>query len=420
VRAKTVAMSMCFGLMLGCSQTNMGIVQTFGNSGLHQDRVYAPGGPPASRMHILYTFSLPPDGRYPEGNQALDPSGNLYGVAYHGGPLDGGLVYKVNPAGKETVLHTFSGGYDDGTWPYAGVIRDSTGDLFGTASSGGPYTFGMVYKLDPNGNETILHWFNYTDGGLPAAGLIQDTAGNLYGTTFWGGTQKNGTIFKLDIAGNYVVLHNFTGADGSEPAAALFMDSSGNLYGTTTSGGLPNVADRPGAGVVFKLDPTGKETVLHNFNRVDGSYPQAGVVRDSAGNLYGATLGGGSSACGCGLVFKIDRSGKFEILHQFNGVDGSTPGATLLLTPSGDLYGTTVRGGSYNSGVIFKINSAGNETVLYNFVGDYFGGLGCGSARCADGAGPASLLIRDAAGNLYGNTATGGLFGFGVVYELTR
>jgi uncharacterized repeat protein (TIGR03803 family) len=420
VRAKIIAMSMCLGLMLGCSHTNMGLVQTFGNAELHQDRVAAPGGSPASRMHIVYTFGGPPDGRYPEGNQALDPSGNLYGVAYHGGPLDGGLVYKVDTGGKETVLHTFGGGFNDGTWPYAGVIRDSTGNLYGTASGGGPSGWGMVYKLDPNGNETILHWFDYTDGGLPAGGLIQDTAGNLYGTTFWGGTQKNGTIFKIDIADNYVVLHNFTGTDGSEPSAALLMDSTGNLYGTTTGGGPQSGAYGPGAGVVFKLDPNGKETVLHNFKRVDGFYPHAGVVRDSAGNLYGATASGGSSACGCGLVFKIGRSGKFEILHQFNGKDGNSPEATLLLTSAGDLYGTTILGGSSNSGVIFKINSAGNETVLYNFVGDNFGKQGCGAARCADGAGPASPLIRDAAGNLYGNAATGGLYGFGVVYTLTR
>ena len=174
-------------------------------------------------------------------------------------------------AASEIVLHNFlSPG--KGANPETGVIRDSAGNLYGTTKSGGRRNAGVVYKLDTSGRETVLHSFTSgADGGGPIAGVIRDSAGNLYGTTFYGGAANGGVVYKLDTAGHEIVLYNFTGgADGSQPDAGVIRDSAGNLYGTTYLGGAAN------AGVVYKLDPSGHETVLYSFTGgADGGYPGA-------------------------------------------------------------------------------------------------------------------------------------------------
>jgi uncharacterized repeat protein (TIGR03803 family) len=264
----------------------------------------------------------------------------------------------------------------------------------------------VVFKLDSSGHETILHSFAGppADGANPFAGLIRDSAGNLNGTTYFGGTSHFGVVFKLDSSGHETVLHSFAAHDdGRHPVAGrLVGDSAGNLYGTTSGGGASNF------GVVFKLDSTGHETVLHSFAGppADGGYP-AGPIRDSAGNLYGtAQIGGASNK---GVVFKLDSTGHETILYSFAGppADGANPFAGLIRDSAGNLYGTTAYGGTSNFGVVFKLDSTGHETVLHSFAG-----------APADGSGPGEL-IRDLAGNLYGTTSHGGTKNFGVVFKLT-
>jgi len=216
----------------------------------------------------------------------------------------------LDTVGKETVLHGFSGGAD-GVQPIGNLVLDKAGNLYGVTFSGGTFGKGVVFKIDAAGNETVLHTFAGPDGAAPAAALVQDSNGNLYGTTEGGGANSEGTAFKIDSAGNEGVLYSFTGKlDGTAPISSLALDQTGNLYGTTDSGGnSPNCFF--GCGVVFILDPTGKQTVLHNFDGTNGAQG-LGLVVDSQGNLYGTTSVGGASSCDgftseCGLAFKLTR-----------------------------------------------------------------------------------------------------------------
>jgi uncharacterized repeat protein (TIGR03803 family) len=193
-----------------------------------------------------------------------------------------GLAPAQAPTATETVLRNFNPSAPKGQYPYAGVIRDSAGNLYGTTYEGGTGGAGLVYKLDTAGHQTVLYSFTgRTDGANPSAGVIRDSAGNLYGTTQYGGASRSGVVYKLDTARQETVLYSFTGGtDGSVPESGVIRDSAGNLYGTTSYGGTG------GAGVVYKVDPSGHETVLYNFTGgADGSQPYAGVIRDSARQL---------------------------------------------------------------------------------------------------------------------------------------
>jgi uncharacterized repeat protein (TIGR03803 family) len=183
-----------------------------------------------------------------------------------------------------------------------GVILDSGGNLYGTTFGGGAFAGGTIYKIDSAGTETLLYSFGKVaeDGANPEASLIRDSAGNFYGTTNGGGTAKLGTVFKLDSSGHETILHTFTGGtDGANPDGALVRDSAGNLYGTATFGGSANY------GVVFEIDASGKETILHTFSgQSDGGNPQSTLILDPAGNLYGSAGGGGGGAR-YGTLFKL-------------------------------------------------------------------------------------------------------------------
>jgi uncharacterized repeat protein (TIGR03803 family) len=297
---------------------------------------------------VLHSFTGGIDGAYPAGGVILDSKGNLYGTAAAGGTAGAGVVFKVNKAGKETVLYAFRGG-DDGGNPDAGVIRDSAGNLYGTTQTYGAYNVGVVYMLDTAGDETVLHTFTGgLDGARPYASVIRDSAGNLYGTTQYGGKLGYGVVYKLDSAGHETVLHTFTdGKVGGYPSAVT-RDAAGNLYGTAGNGGTANV------GVVYKLSKAGKETVLYNFTCGGGGcYPASGVMLDSAGNLYGTTtLGGGGS----GVVYRLDPSGLETMLYSFEGgADGSIPYTGVISDTAGNLYGTTYYGGGANAGVVYKL-----------------------------------------------------------------
>ena len=335
-----------------------------------------------------------------------------------------GVVFKLGTTGKETVLHSFTGRADGAHPAFGSVLRDAAGNLYGTTFAGGSTACpnggcGLVFKLGATGKETVLHSFTgRADGANPLAGLIQDNAGNLYGTTFSGGSTACaggcGVVFKLAPTGKETVLHSFTGGvDGANPLAGLVRDLAGNLYCTAQSGGAFH------RGVVFKLDTTGKETVLHSFTGgVDGSAPAAGggLVQDNAGNLYGTTNGGGgSTVCvgGCGIVFKLAPTGKETVLHRFRGgADGAHPAAGLVRDSANNVYGITALGGGLGCGgqgcgIVFKLDTTGKETVLHRFTAGQ------------DGAGPDGGLVRDNAGNLYGTAQNGGALRLGVVFKLT-
>jgi uncharacterized repeat protein (TIGR03803 family) len=367
---------------------------------------------PAQTYSVLYSFeNSVADGNGPTGTLAPDASGNLYGTTQVGGTFGVGTIFKVTPQGTESVLYNFDLPPDP-MLPIFGLVRDRAGNLYGTTSAGGKYgagnADGAVFRLSAAGAEKTLHSFgNGKDGLIPNGGLIEDQKGNLYGVSAGGGKSGTGTIFKIAPSGIETILYNFP-ATGGSPSGTLARDSQGNLYGTTVQGGVN------GFGTVYELTAAGKFTALYSFcvavHCTDGSQPLAGVVRDSSGNLYGTTVNGGSN--NQGTVFEVTKEGKETVLHSFGlaGGDGYLPMSGLVRDSAGNLYGTTFVGGAHGTGIIFKIDSSGNETLLYSF---------CSQLNCADGSSPSlGNLILDDAGNLYG-AAQGGANQTGVVFKLT-
>jgi uncharacterized repeat protein (TIGR03803 family) len=327
-----------------------------------------------------------------------------------------------------TALDTFPGG-DYGAVPSSGYVIAPNGELYGTTAHGGdtgidPGGAGILYKLNKNGVETLLYPFTGgADGDTPEHGLLRDSKGNLYGATYNGGItsslfpQGAGVIFELDHQGIYHVLYAFTGGvDGANPNGELVEDKYGNLYGTARHGGDPNVHNGLGGGVVFEIVPSTKnETVLYTFTdgTTDGAYPESGLVLDDKSNLYGSS---GYDGIGEGVVFYLDKKRKYHEIYAFtDGADGGAPLGLMIRDSAGNLYGTTIEGGSgigsQGYGVVFKIApSTKTETVLYTFTGG------------ADGANPTAGLAMDSNGNLYGTTNDGGSdfgsAGLGVVFQL--
>jgi uncharacterized repeat protein (TIGR03803 family) len=356
----------------------------------------------AQTLTTLFSFNGT-DGSRPQGSLVQDSAGNLYGMTFLGGANTDGVVFKLTLAGSETVLYNFKLAVS-GSNPYAGPIMESAGNLYGTTNLGQAQSdTGCVFKLTPTGSLTVLYTFTCTtqtcpNGANPHSPLYRDTAGNLYGTTFDG---VHGNVFKLTTTDTLTVLHTFGGSpDGSQPLAGVVADSTGNLYGTTTAGGTS------GNGTVFKVTTVGVETVLHSFaGSTDGSSPDGNLIIDSSSNLYGTTASGGAN--GFGTVFKMTTKGVITTLHTFKGgTDGANPMENLVRDSAGNLYGTTYNGGAHSAGTIFKVTSAGVETVLYSFTGG------------TDGGYPISGLIRDSAGNLYGTTSSAGSNGKGTVFKL--
>jgi uncharacterized repeat protein (TIGR03803 family) len=342
---------------------------------------------PEGKETVLYSFCglghTCIDGAEPRAGLVFDQKGNLYGTTEYGGVHGQGVAFKLTPEGKETVLHSFCAHTDctDGYGPYAGLVLDQKGDLYGTTQYGGAHGGGVVFKLRPEGKYAVLysfcaHGYPCTEGAQPVAGLVFDQKGNLYGTTLLGGGVTAycsdvgygcGVVFKLTPKGKETVLYRFCPQypdcpDGTSPYAGLVFDKKGNLYGTAAHGG----ANEDGA--VFKLTPKGKETVLYSFcsqtGCTDGNVPYAGVVFGQDGNLYGTTAEGGTTTCneqysGCGVVFELNPEGKETVLYSFcpqtDCSDGTYPYAGLVFDQKGNLYGTTVGGGAYEGGVVFKL-----------------------------------------------------------------
>src|SRR5882757_6360843 len=325
----------------------------------------------------LYSFQGSSDGGHPFSNVVRDTAGNTYGTAYSGGNFGGncnypgcGVVYKLDPAGNETVLYTFAGPPSDGANPVAGIVTDSAGNLYGTTAYGGSNGYGAAFKIDPAGNETVLHNFTGgTDGGVPNGGLVLDSAGNAFGATYTGGSSGFGTVFKINAAGVFTSIYTFPDrAHGTSPNASLQLDSAGNLYGTTQYGGAFN------RGTLFKLDQSGSETVLYSFTGgTDGAYPQSQLIWDGLSNLYGTTTEGGAS--NNGTIFKLAPAGTQTALYSFAGSpDGAYPMAGVTRDTAGNLYGTTFRGGNNSTaGTIYKLDASGTESSLYSFQGSFDG-----------------------------------------------
>ena len=378
----------------------------------------------AASERTLHNFGSGVDGAEPNGSFIWDANGNLYGTTDRGGGNGRGTVFELMPGegGRwtERVLHRFGEGMD-GANPNGALIWDANGNLYGTTQRGGTANCGTVFELTPSGNggwiEKVIHNFwvrRHTDGCQPMAGLTWDTAGNLYGTTLGGGHFSYGSVFQMVPRGDGTwtekVIHSFWGRGGYEPSCTLVFDAAGNLYGTTQYGGEAD------SGVVFRLTPDGgagwTETKLLDFFGVHGSEPDAGLIMDGAGNLFGTTFRGGSA--GFGTAFEMVPNGHGgwteKILHNF-GIreeDGAMPGGNLVLDTSGRLYGTAAFGGHTNSGTVFKLtqgeDGSWTEQTLHYFDGQ---------------ATPDGSLVIDSSGTLYGTTQNGGVNRRGAAFEIT-
>lgn len=313
-----------------------------------------------------------------------------------------------------------------GNDPTSTLVRDQAGNLYGTTFSGGT-SFGnncslwggcgTIFKITPTGKQTTLFNFGLTstDGQNPYSTVA--VVGNaLYGTTIYGGVDGNGTVFKLDSTGHETILHSFTGGtDGKYPDAGVVPDSAGNIYGAAQQGGNLADCDGGGCGTIFKIANDGSFTALYSFTGgADGASPTTTMIRDSQGNLYGVGESGGTGPCvgGCGVVFKMNSSGNETVLYSFNGPpnDGQEPVGPLVRDAAGNLYGTTTFGGPHNAGIVYKVDPNGNETVLYSFA----------QWPAPGGQYPDGALLLDKQGNLYGGTSTGGQFALGALFKLTQ
>ena len=386
------------------------------------------------------------DGVDPRGGLILDAAGNLYGTTMALGPANEGIVFELMPmAGgtwKEIELHAFGHG-KDGQIPVASLVFDAAGNLYGTTALGGAYNAGTVFELSPQSNgswkETILHSFNPArkDGVQPGCPLVFDPSGNLYGTTGGGGaygtTYTGGIVFELSPQpnGNWTetILHNFNPntTDGSDPGeGGVVLDASGNLYGTTVEGGAYACNSYVNCGTVFELTPKlgggWAERILHNFqdNGADGYWPGTGVIFDQAGNLTGTTSMGGAHGeyYGGGVVFELTPaaggSWAETIVYSFdpsNGIDGYSPNS-VTMGANGNLYGTTVQGGSGLYGMVYeltpKTGGGWTEDILHSFA-----------ENGTDGYEPESGVVVDANDNVYGTTYLGGTHEGGIVFEIT-
>ena len=362
------------------------------------------------------------DGSTPYAGLVGDSRGVGFGTTFGGGSgtCNCGTIFKMTQKGKETVLYSFKGG-SQGSNPNAGVILDPEGNLYGTTLYGGNRICteggrcGVVFRLTPSGKYNVVHAFSgIPDGAVPYAGLVRDPAGNLYGTTSAGGIACHenqegcGTVFKIDTAGNESVLYAFQGgADSFAPRAGLIIDNQGNLYGTTFGGGGISYL-----GTVFEVTPSGQETVLYTFkNGADGNGPLGTLLMDAQGNLYG-TSSGTEADYSNGTVLKLSPSGEETVVWEFQGYpDGAQPAAGVIMDGEGNLYGTTKEGGDFHAGTVFKISKNGFETVLYSFYGG------------SDGGNPVAPVVLGHNGNLYGTASSYGFsnyFPSGNVFALIK
>jgi uncharacterized repeat protein (TIGR03803 family) len=392
----------------------------------------------------LYSFgATPTDATTPSGMLIQGSDGNFYGTTYRGGlpncddgsstktsdVIGCGTVYKITPTGEETVLYLFAQAPGDATFPQV-LIQGNDGNFYGTTSGGGAHGAGTVFKLTPEGIETILYSFKAGSDGAGGEGLLQGMDGNFYGTTDSGGANNAGTVFKLTPEGVETTLYSFSGnldsdggpsnasTDGAYPVGQVVEGSDGNFYGVTSQGGvIVRVSDEgyiTHGGTVFQVTPAGVETVLHRFSGSDGESPNA-LIQGSDGNLYGTTSGGGVGIAG--VVFKLTPEGVETTLYFFSATasadasDGAGPNG-VTQGSDGNLYGTTSSGIRKDlEGTAFELTTAGGEAVIYSFPKFT-------NATFPDPF-PSTNLVQGSDGNFYGATLYGGAHDEGYFFKLT-
>jgi uncharacterized repeat protein (TIGR03803 family) len=350
--------------------------------------------------------------------------GNFYGVGTRGGNNGGGSIFKVTPAGTITRLYVFCAvePCTDGRGPN-GLVLASDGNFYGTTNSGGDFGAGTIFQVTPSGTVSTL--FNFCTGrscpsGVrPVGELIQGTDGALYGTTVSGGLHDGGTVFRFTLSGVFTTIYSFCSkpscADGANPLAGL-VQANNVFYGTTSIGGVDpggSCTAFQGCGTLFRISPSGQLTTLYDFcaqtSCADGKFPRTSLIHATDNFLYGTTNSGGSTEglCfeGCGVAFRIPVSEGYTLLHAFTYSEGAQL-RKLIQATDGAFYGTAGGGGSSGVGTLFRMDSAGSVTVLFNF---------CSTSSCNSSSYPIGLM-QATNGLFYGTTlgpGNGILFTFG-------
>jgi len=373
----------------------------------------------AVSFQVLHSFAGA-EGETPAAPLVQAADGFFYGVANHGGdftvlpPDGGGTAFRMDASGSVTTLHTFRG--PEGAWPKS-LIQARDGYFYGTATLGGQPSIsnlnpgvGTIFRMDATGALTVLHVFPYSIGGGSSqpGPIVQGADGALYGTALgaFGTNAIGGYVYRFDpISGDFRHLHDFVGSDGAIPTGPLFQAGDGFFYGTTNQGGLWN------AGVIYKVDVLGNFVLLHSLSPLypgEGSEPKGGVIQASDGFFYGTTEHGTYF----GEIFRMDAAGNFTVLHRFDASasDGGNPLSGLIEGGDGFLYGTAKIGGQpvtspSRHGVVYRMDKAGTVTVMHTFTGP-------------DGYQPWAALVQAADGRLYGSTVVGGAFGLGVLFRI--
>jgi uncharacterized repeat protein (TIGR03803 family) len=344
----------------------------------------------AQSYEVVHTFESVGGG--PAGSVALTAKGVLVGVTTSGGLIGSGSVFRLNPDGQGGYvfeeLHAFL--EDDGQFPKGGVVADGRGFFYGTTEFGGEHHIGAIFRIDAAGRHTVIHSLDRSvDGGLPTAPLIVTSDGSIWGTCQVGGMFDAGTVFRLDPAGGFTTIHSFDNTDGAIPRGRLLQGSDGNIYGTTSNRGSLS-------GTVFRVDSQGNFALLHDFVDPDEGFLIAGgLAEGDDGKLYGVASDGGTG--GGGVIYRLDKSGaNFEVVHNFATTDGSNPESTMTRASIGGFYGTTLSGGAHGGGTAFHLDDTGTVTTLHDFAfetgapsvldllegpgGDLYGGTSGGGA----------------------------------------
>jgi len=361
-----------------------------------------------------------------DGNNGANPhfvtlvqgqDGELYGTTTVS-TGSGGTVFKATTGGTLTTLYTFCLGGEpclDGSKPNAGLVMNSNG-FYGTTMNGGINSDGTVFKIESSGDRTTLHDFDGTDGAEPMVTLtVSNNGSTLYGTTsIGGGIMNDGTAFQISSAGAFSKLHSFMGTDGEYPNVSMVAGSNGNLYGATLEGGS---FDGSGTGTFYEMTPGGKVTPLHTFEPAQVAGSSGAIIQGKNGNFYGTDIGGGN---GAGTIYEVTPAGDVTVLYTFcsetDCKDGSTPYGAMIIGSDGNFYGTTYAGGANTTacnagcGTLFQITPAGKLTTLHSF---------CSEANCTDGSQPEGGLLQETNGTFYGTTYSGGTNNLGTIYSLS-
>ncbi len=385
-----------------------------------------------SSEKVLYSFTGGVDGSQPREGLLLDQAGTMYGTTLLGGTFDQGVVFKLSPnadgSWTQAVIYNFTGGNDGGGPNWGSLAFDAAGNIYGHTYQGGTYNWGVLFKLTPDSSggwtQSVIHSFTAgRDGQGPYTTPYFDAKGNLYGNSSGGAYHECGSLFKMTPGSankwTFSVIYSFTGKPACASWSGLIPDDAGNFYGTTRNH-VPGYCDPVGiCGIVFKLIPSadGKWTlkVIHRFDGgIGGSDPAViGLIFDDRGNLFGATESGGVD--NSGVVFELtpgpSDTWSYRVLHQFRvNRDGGMPASQLVRDTAGNLYGTTSIGGTYGLGTVYKLIPNPDGSWTFSVEHAFAG---------SDGANPWGTPFLDGAGHLFGVTGAGGAFGAGTVFEIT-